>query len=120
MKNLKTKYSKLSKKFLGNIFRQRIGWEKKLMKFFKFLYLLFLFPIEILGDLFTIKKIFSPAKLPNLNKILIVKTDQFGDVLFSTFLVPLIKKEHKAVEIHYLINPKTSVLLEKNPYIDKL
>jgi len=120
MKNLKTKYSKLSKKFLGNIFRQRIGWEKKLMKFLKFLYLLFLLPIEILGDLFTIRKRFSSAKLPNLNKILIVKTDQFGDVLFSTFLIPLIKKEHKAVEIHYLINPKTSVLLEKNPYIDKL
>lgn len=120
MKKLFKKYQNLFKKFLGNIFRKRTSWEKKIMKFFKFLYLLLLFPLEIIGDLITFRKNFSFKKKLKPKKILIIKIDQFGDVLFSTFLLPLIKKQALKTEIHYLINPKTEILLKNNPYINKI
>lgn len=120
MRKLVIKYQKSFKKILSSIFRKRIGWQKKIMKVFKFLYLLFCFPIEVLGDLlFFWKRVFS-KKIIKPKKILIVKIDQFGDVLFSTFLIPLIKKEFPEIEIHYLINPKTETLLKKNPNINKI
>ena len=120
MKLLGLKYSKLFRKFIANIFRKRIGWRKKLTKFLKFLYLLVLFPVEITGDLLFLWKRFSSKKIISPKKILIVKIDQLGDVLFSTFLIPLVKEKYKDAEIHYLINPKTKTILDKNPNIDKL
>lgn len=120
MKVLGLKYSKVFRKFLANIFRKRIGWRKKLTKFLKFLYLLLLFPVEIAGDLLFLWKRFSSKKITTPKKILIVKIDQLGDVLFSTFLVPLVKEKCKDAEIHYLINPKTKTILDKNPNINKL
>lgn len=120
MRNLSKKYEKVLKKILSSVLRRRIGFKKELMKFLKFLYLLLLFPLEIIGDLIFINKKLSFKKKLEPKKILIVKIDQFGDVLFSTFLLPLIKKQAPKTEIHYLINPKTEVLLKNNPYINKI
>lgn len=120
MRNLFKKYSKIFKKISGNILRKRITWKKKIKKALSLSYLLFFLPIEIIGDLFTFKKFFFFKKIPKPKKILIIKIDQFGDVLFSTFLISLIRKEYPEIEIHYLIHPKTEVLLKKNPYINKI
>ena len=110
------KYIKLFRKFCGNIARPRVGWEKKLTKFLKFFYLLYFGVTEIVGDLFFFWKRHD-LRVKDPRRILIVKIDQFGDVLFSTFLLPLIKKKYPDSEIDYLINPKTAPLLAKNPHI---
>lgn len=114
------KHLKLLRKFLGNIVRPRFGWKKKATKFVKFFYLLILWPIEVLGDALFFWKRLNQNDIENPRRILVVKIDQFGDVLFSTFLLPLIKAKYPTVEIDYLINPKTKPLLEKNPHITNI
>ena len=74
--------------------------------------------IDVMGDLFFFNKKIVKSFYPK--KILIVKIDQFGDVLFSTFLLPIIKEKYKGVEIDYLINEKTELILKNNPNIRKL
>ncbi len=114
------KYQKLFGKFIGNIVRPRYGWKKNVTKIAKFFFLLIEFPIEACGDVLFFWKKFRKVEITNPRRILIVKIDQFGDVLFSTFLLPIIKKKYPDVEIDYLINPKTKPLLEKNPHITHL
>lgn len=114
------KHIKLFRKFCGNIARPRFGWRKKITKFAKFFYLLIEWPFELVGDALFFWKRMRRSGIKNPRRILIVKVDQFGDVLFSTFLLPLIKKKYPDVEIDYLINPKTAPLLEKNPHIAKI
>ena len=114
------KYKNLIIRFLGNLCRPRFGWKKKLTKFLKFFYLLILFPIEIIGDLLFFWKRFEKPFIIDPRKILIVKIDQFGDVLFSTFILPLIKERWPGATIDYLINPKTEFILKKNPQINKI
>lgn len=115
------KYKKLIQRFVGNIIRPRFGWKKKLTKIIKFFYFLLGFIIEIVGDvLFFWKNHHKTIKISSSPKILIVKIDQFGDVLFSTFLVPLIKQQYPDACIDYLVHPKTEVLLQKNPHIRKI
>lgn len=116
-----SKYKKLVQRFLGNIVRPRYGWKKKLTKVIKFFYFIASFVVEIIGDaLFLWKRHHQEIVLPPNPKILIVKIDQFGDVLFSTFLVPLIKKQYPNAQIDYIVHPKTEVLLQKNPYIQRI
>ncbi len=111
------KHWKLLRKFCGNIMRRRFGWKKQLTKFIKFFYLLIEWPFELLGDLLFFWMRLGKKTLTNPRRILIVKIDQFGDVLFSTFLLSIIKKKYPDLEIDYLINPKTKPLLEKNSHI---
>ncbi len=120
MNYIKEKYKNLIIKFVGNILRPRFGWKKKITKTIKFVYLLLELPFEFIGDIIFLPKRFKKFNIENPKKILIIKTDQFGDVLFSTFLLPIIKKNHPDAKIDYLINPKTEVLLKKNPNINKL
>lgn len=79
-----------------------------------------LLPIEIIGDSLFLWKSFSSKKNINPEKILIVRVDQFGDVLFSTFIVSLINEKHQNAKLHYLVHPKTRVILKKNPNIERL
>jgi ADP-heptose:LPS heptosyltransferase len=111
------KHWKLFRKFMGNVLRPRFGMQKKFTKVVKFCYLLIEWPFELLGDLLFFWKRIGKTGIKDPRRILIVKIDQFGDVLFSTFLLPIIKKRYPHVEIDYLVNPKTEVLLEKNPHI---
>jgi len=119
-KILMRKYSGLLRKFIGNIFRKRIGWPKKLTKFFKFFYLFFGLIIELMGDLLFFWKRFKKVKIINPKKILIIKFDQLGDVLLSTFLLPLIKNKWPESKIDYLINPKVEVIIKNNPQLNKI
>jgi len=120
MKYFGKKYKKIIIKLIGNIVRPRFGWKKKLIKFVKFFYLLIEIPFEILGDILFVFKRFKKVTIENPKKILIIKTDQFGDVLFSTFLLPIIKKNYPEIQIDYLINPKTEIILKNNPNIRKI
>jgi ADP-heptose:LPS heptosyltransferase len=114
---IRKKHQKLLRKFLGNIARPRYGWGKKFTKFAKFFYLLIEWPFELAGDIFFLAKGSRKAVIKDPRRILIVKIDQFGDVLFSTFLLPIIKRRYPNAEIDYLVNPKTKALLEKNPHV---
>lgn len=114
------KYINLIKKFAGNILRKRIGWRKKLTKSLKFFYLLIMLPIEIIGDILFFWKRFQRPEIKGPKKILITKIDQFGDVLFSTFLLPPIKKKWPDAQIDYLINPKTEFVIKNNPFISNI
>lgn len=111
------KHRKLLRKFFGNIVRPRFGWRKQSTKILKFFYLLIEWPFELLGDILFLGKRFRKTEVKNPRRILIVKIDQLGDVLFSTFLLPIVKRAYPDMEIDYLINPKAKQVLAKNPHV---
>ncbi len=115
------KYKSLFIKFFANLSRPRFGLRNTLRnKYLKALYLIILFPIEVLGDLVFFWKRFGRSVPSSPRKILIVKVDQFGDLLFSTFLLPIIKRHHPQSEIDFVINPKAKDVLAGNPNIGKV
>jgi heptosyltransferase-3 len=111
------KHLKFLRKFLGNIARPRFGWRNQLTKFAKFFYLLIEWPFELAGDIIFFWKRTGESGIKDPHRILIVKVDQLGDVLFSTFLLPIIKRRYPGVEIDYLVNPKAKQVLEGNPHV---
>ncbi len=115
------KYKSLVIKFFANLSRSRFGLRNTLRnKYLKALYLIILLPIEILGDLVFFWKRFMRSVPSSPKKMLIVKVDQFGDLLFSTFLLPIIKQHHPESEIDFVINPKTKDVLVGNPNVGKV
>lgn len=114
------KHTSLVRKFLGNLKRRRYGWKNKSVKLLKFFYLLALWPFEMVGDVLFWKKRKNKEVVTVLKRVLVIKTDQFGDVLFSTFLIPILKKKFPDCEIEYLVNEKTRILFEKNTQISNV
>jgi heptosyltransferase-1 len=110
------KHLKLFRKFLGNLVRPRPGVKNKGVAVAKFFYLLVVWVVEAVGDVLSIWKR-RRSSLPVPRRILIVKTDLLGDVLFSTFLLPIIKRKYPQAEIDYLVNPKAKPVLEGNPHV---
>lgn len=53
-------------------------------------------------------------------KILIVQQKMIGDVLLSSMLCELIKKNNPNTNVHYLINSNTEAVVTNNPYIDRV
>ena len=43
-----------------------------------------------------------------------------GDVLTSTILFELLKRQYPSSELHYLVNSHTLAVIENNPFIDKV
>ena len=54
------------------------------------------------------------------NRILIINPFGIGDVLFSTPLISVLKKEHPGCYISYMCNIRTRELLEANPDISEI
>ncbi len=109
---------KLWSKFIANGNLSQVSFNRVLIKVFKGFWFLITWPLEVLGDLFI-----WPTKFTKLNqqpRILIVKIDQLGDVLFSTFLVPIIKQAYPGSQIDYLINPRSEAILKNNPDINQI
>lgn len=53
-------------------------------------------------------------------KVLVVQNKMIGDVLASTVICEVLKKENPSWEVHYMIEKNTIPVVENNPYIDKL
>lgn len=52
-------------------------------------------------------------------KILIIQQKMIGDVLTSSILFEILRKEYPKAELHYLINSHTYPVAQNNPNIDK-
>lgn len=53
-------------------------------------------------------------------KFLIVRFSSIGDIVLTTPVVRCLKQQVPLAEIHYLIKPKFKMVMESNPYVDKL
>ncbi|HNW56108.1 MAG TPA: glycosyltransferase family 9 protein [bacterium] len=109
---------KLWSKFLANCNFFRVGKNRLVIKFGKAIWFLLAWPFELVGDLLIWPAKFS--RLPGSPRFLIVKVDQLGDVLFSTFLLPLIKKLYPESSIDYLVNPQSQSVLVNNQLVDNV
>lgn len=116
---LATKYRALAFAVFRVFFGRRANLVRKLNQVGKIAYLALMLPVEAAGDVVFFCKRFRQPKDLRPRKVLIVKPDQLGDVLFSTFMLPIIAERHPGAEIHYLINEKTGVVLARNPYVKR-
>lgn len=53
-------------------------------------------------------------------KFLIIRFSSIGDIVLTTPVVRCLKTQLPLAEIHYLIKPKFKMVMEHNPYIDKI
>lgn len=53
-------------------------------------------------------------------KILVIQQKMIGDVLTSTIICELLKKNIASCEIHYLINSGTEAVVQNNPFVDHI
>lgn len=53
-------------------------------------------------------------------KILVIQQKMIGDVLASTVICEVLKKNNPSWEVHYMIQPNTLPVVTNNPYIDKI
>ncbi|RJQ29352.1 glycosyltransferase family 9 protein [Candidatus Parcubacteria bacterium] len=111
------KYKSLFISLRSNIVRKKFSIQKTIVKWIKIVFLVVEIPLELVGDILFFWGRCFKKKFINPQKVLIVRIDQFGDVLFSTFLLPILKKKYPECEIDYLVNPKTSAILKNNQYI---
>ncbi len=58
--------------------------------------------------------------LPNIDKILIIRTDGIGDLLNSTPAIALLRQNYPSAEITVLARPLNAPLLTGNPDVDKV
>lgn len=117
------KHRKLWLKFLANFRYFKSSQKRQTIKIFKAIWFILLWPRELLGDLINLATPLNDKKINSIHeppkKILIIKTDQLGDVLFSTFLPPALKKQWPGALIDYLIQEKSAPILKDNPLINK-
>jgi len=112
------KHVKLLRKLLGAVVRPKFGVKNNLVRVAKSLYLLAAWSIEIGGDLLFVGKRPNGIALLAPRRILIVKTDQLGDVTFSTVLPQAIKQKYPNARIDYLVRPNAAHVLERNPHVN--
>ena len=53
-------------------------------------------------------------------KFLVIRFSSIGDIVLTTPVVRCLKKQLPGAKIHYLIKPQYKMVMEHNPYIDKL
>ncbi|MBF0695254.1 MAG: glycosyltransferase family 9 protein [Flavobacterium sp.] len=53
-------------------------------------------------------------------KVLVIQQKMIGDVLASTVICQAIKDAMPNAEVHYMVQPATRPVVERNPYIDQL
>lgn len=111
------RHQKLWEKFFANWKNLFSSPQRFVIKIFKGLWFLVEWPFELLGDFIFISK--KKIKIQP-KRILIIKVDQLGDVLFSTLLIGEIKKLFPEVKIDYLINKKSEEILKGNPLLNQV
>ncbi|MFZ0273367.1 MAG: glycosyltransferase family 9 protein [Acidobacteriaceae bacterium] len=117
---VRSKYLKLYRKFLGSVVRPKFGIKNQLTRGFKVLYLLSSAAIEIVVDTVYFWRSRNRQIIANPRRILVIKVDQLGDILFSTLLVPAIKSRYPQAQIDFLIRPGAECLLSGNPGIARV
>ena len=55
-----------------------------------------------------------------MSKILVIQQKMIGDVLTSSILFEALREKYPDAELHHLIQPHTSPVVENNPFIDRL
>ncbi|MCZ6802322.1 MAG: putative lipopolysaccharide heptosyltransferase III [Nitrospirae bacterium] len=55
-----------------------------------------------------------------MTRILLIKLRYLGDVVLSTPLLPLLRKQFPDAKITFLVNPGTENVLQGNPYLDEV
>ena len=53
-------------------------------------------------------------------KFLIIRFSSIGDIVLTTPVVRCLKNQLPLSELHYLIKPKFKMVMESNPYVDKI
>ncbi len=53
-------------------------------------------------------------------KILIIRLSSIGDIILTTPIIRSIKTQIPNAEVHYLIKANNSIILNNNPYVDKI
>jgi heptosyltransferase I len=114
------KHWNLFRKLVGSLIRPRLGLANNMTKAAKFFYLIFSWALEIAGDLVPRRSRAAESRLSEPKRILIVKIDQLGDVLFSTLLLAPLKERFPAVRIDYLIRPNARAVLDQNPHVHSI
>ena len=59
-------------------------------------------------------------RLPNINKILVIRVDGIGDLLNSTPAIALLRKNYPSAEITVLARPLNAPVLVGNPDVDRI
>jgi ADP-heptose:LPS heptosyltransferase len=76
---------------------------------------------KIFFCIFSLKKRKKKFSFEKINKILLIRLDQIGDVLLTTPAVSTIRKAFpKQAKIYYLLSERTKDIIEQNPNVDEL
>ncbi len=57
---------------------------------------------------------------PSVKRILLIKLRYLGDVVLSTPILPLLRKQFPEARMTFLVNPGTAAVLQGNPYLDEV
>jgi predicted lipopolysaccharide heptosyltransferase III len=57
---------------------------------------------------------------PSVKRILLIKLRYLGDVVLSTPILPLLRKQFPEAKMTFLVNPETAAVLQDNPYLDEV
>jgi ADP-heptose:LPS heptosyltransferase len=114
------KHIKLFRKLLGAVVRPKYGLKNNIVRVGKSLYIFGAWFVEMGGDVLFAGKRRNSEALPVPRRILIVKTDQLGDVTFSTLLPRAIKQKYPNARIDYLVRPHAAHILERNPHVNSI
>jgi heptosyltransferase III len=58
--------------------------------------------------------------LPNIQRILVVRTDRLGDVLLTLPMLPFLRERYPQAHIAMLLNPYTGAVVRGNRYVNEL
>lgn len=53
-------------------------------------------------------------------KFLIIRFSSIGDIVFTTPVIRCLRKQYADAEIHFLTKPENKIIVESNPYIDRV
>jgi len=75
----------------------------------------FVSPLSETGELHQ-----TGRRLPNVEKILVIRVDGIGDLLNSTPAIALLKENYRAAELTVLAGPLNAPVLKGNPDVDRV
>jgi len=56
----------------------------------------------------------------SVKRILLIKLRYLGDVVLSTPVLPLLRKQFPEAKVTFMVNPGTAAVLQGNPYLDEV